>query len=98
MAAPANQNANVKYLEATTTKWRNDSFNNAMQFFKMQLFWAALPGNILKVVAQYDQNIMALDDMYQNTTTTQREARAKLTKYVASVDKDSHSDTEDNDD
>jgi hypothetical protein len=95
VAVPANHNANCRYFEATATKWRNDSINNAMQFFKMQLFWATLPADILKVVAQ---NTMALDNMYQITTTTQREAGAKLTKSVTAVDKDSHSDTEDNDD
>jgi hypothetical protein len=68
-----------------------------MHFFKMQLFWAALPGDIGKVVAQHDQNTMTLDDMYQIATTTQREAGAKLAKAVATVDEDSHSDTEDND-
>jgi hypothetical protein len=86
VAVPANHNANGRYFEATATKWRNDSVNNAMQFFKMQLFWAALPADILKVVAQ---NTMALDNMYQITTTTQREAGAKLTKSVTAVDKDS---------
>jgi hypothetical protein len=94
VAVPANHNANGRYFEATAT---NDSVNNAMQFFKMQVFWAALPADILKVVTQYDQNTMALDDMYQITTTTQREAGAKLTKSVTAVDKDSHSDTADND-
>jgi hypothetical protein len=43
VAAPAYQDANGGYLEALATKWRNDSVNNAMQFFKMQLFRAAFP-------------------------------------------------------
>jgi hypothetical protein len=42
VAAPAHHDANRGYLEATVLKWRNDSVNNVMQFFKMQLFWAAL--------------------------------------------------------
>jgi hypothetical protein len=32
------QDGNGGYLDATTTKWKNDSVNNVMQFFKMQLF------------------------------------------------------------
>jgi hypothetical protein len=53
MDAPANHGTNFIYLEATATKWRNDSVNNAMQFFKMQLFRAAIPGNISKVVTAH---------------------------------------------
>jgi hypothetical protein len=53
--------ANRGYLDVTATKWKNDSVNNVMQFFKMQLFWAALPGDICKVVAQHDQNSITLD-------------------------------------
>jgi hypothetical protein len=67
-------------------------------FQNATFFWAALPGNICKVVAQHDQNTMTLDDMYQIATTTQREAGAKLAKSVTAVDEDSHSDTEDDDD
>jgi hypothetical protein len=36
--------ANGGYLDTTATKWKNDSVNNVMQFFKMQLFRAALLG------------------------------------------------------
>jgi hypothetical protein len=43
VAAPAHHDANGGYLEAMATKWRNNSVNNAMQFFKMQLFRAAFP-------------------------------------------------------
>jgi hypothetical protein len=49
--ALAHHDANWGYLKATARKWRNNSIKNAMQFFKMQFFWAALPGNICKVVA-----------------------------------------------
>jgi hypothetical protein len=97
VAAPAH-NANRGYLEAAATKWRNNSVNNVMQFSKMQLFWAALPGGIGKVLAQHDQNTMTLDDMYQTATTTKREARAKLAKTVATLEEDSHSNIEDDDD
>jgi len=74
-------------LEATATKWTNNSLKNEIQFFKMHLFWAALPGDIHKVVAQHVQNTMTLDNMYQITTTTQREAGAKMAKVVAAVGK-----------
>jgi hypothetical protein len=46
--------------------------NRAMQFFIMQLFGAALLGDICKVVTQHNQNTMTLDDMYKIATTTQR--------------------------
>ena len=46
--------ANTRYLDATVTNWKNDSFSNVIQFFKMQLFWAALPDGIYNVVAQQD--------------------------------------------
>ncbi len=71
--------ANGAYLDAAATKWKSNYVNNLMQFFKMQLFRAALPGDIHKVVAQHDQNSITLEDMYQVTTTTQREAGSKLT-------------------
>jgi hypothetical protein len=32
------------------------------QFFKLQLFWAALPGKIRHVVAQRDQTHITMDD------------------------------------
>ncbi len=51
----------------------------------MHLFWAALPGDIHKVVTQHVQNTMTLDNMYQIATTTQREAGAKMAKVVAAV-------------
>jgi len=49
-------------LDATATKWENDLVNNAVQFFKMQLFQVALPREIQKVVAQHDQTTMTLDN------------------------------------
>jgi len=61
--APANHNANRGYLATTTTKWRNNFVNKAVQFFKIQLIWAALPGDIRKLVAQQNQNTITLDDM-----------------------------------
>jgi hypothetical protein len=91
-------NANGGYLNTTATKWKNNSVNNVMQFFKMQLFWAALPGDICKVMVQHDQNSITLDDMYQVATTTQREAGSKLLKTVAAVDEESNSDTMEDED
>jgi len=44
----------------------------------MQLFRAALPGDIRKVVAQHNQNTITLDDMYQVATNKQGEAFSKL--------------------
>jgi hypothetical protein len=94
--APAHHIANGGYLADTARKWRNNSVNNAMQFFKMQLFWAALPGDICKVVAQQNPNTITLDDMYQIATNTQREAGRKTSKTVVAVcdDKNDNSDEE----
>jgi len=85
------QDVNRGYLDATVTKWKNDSVNNVMQFFNMHLFWAGLPGNIWKVVAQHNQNTSTLDDMYQVATDTQREASSKTTRPVAANNENSHS-------
>jgi len=54
-----------------------------MQFFKMQLLWAALPGDIRKVVTQHEQNSIT-----QVANTMQREARSKISKTVATLDKE----------
>jgi hypothetical protein len=55
-------------LEATITQWKNDTVNNMLQFFKMQLFRASLPVDLRKAVTQHDQNAITLDDMYQVAT------------------------------
>ncbi len=94
--APA-QDANVGYLDATATKWKNDSVINVMQFFKMQLFRAALTRDLRKAVAQHNQNTTTLDDMYQVATDTQREAGSKTIQTVAAIDEDNNSDVEDDD-
>ncbi len=98
VAAPANHDTNGGYLEATATKWRNDSVNKVMQFFKTQIFRAALPANICKIVAQHDQNTLTLDDIFQIATTAQREAGAKLAKSITAVKEDTHSNKDNKDD
>jgi len=60
----------VGLLENMATQWKNDMVN-MLQFFKMQLFRASLPGDLRK--AQHDQTTITLDDMYQVATDTQRE-------------------------
>ncbi len=67
----------VGLLEATAAHCKNDSVNNMLQFFKMQLFRSSLPGDLRKAVAQHDQNTITLDDMYQVATDTQRESGPK---------------------
>jgi hypothetical protein len=86
---------NMGLLDATATKWKNDAVNNMFQFFKMQLFRAALPGYLRKAVTQHNQNTITLDDMYQVATDTQRESRTKATQPVTAVNKDSHSEAKD---
>jgi hypothetical protein len=92
------QDANGGYLDATATKWKNDFVNNVMQFFKMQLFQAALTPDLRKAVAQHNQNTITLEDMNQVATDTQREAGSKTTRTVAVIDEDNNSDGEDDDD
>jgi hypothetical protein len=73
--------------------------NNMLQFFKMQLFRASLPGDLRKAVAQHDQTTMTLDDMYQVATDTQRESGLKASKPVSAIQDDSQSeDDEDEED
>jgi hypothetical protein len=66
-----------------------------LQFFKMQLFMASLAGDLRKAVAQHDQTTITLDDMYQVATDTQRESRAKTSKPVLTIQDDSQSEAED---
>jgi hypothetical protein len=49
------KNANGSYLTATAEKYKNNAVNNTIQFFKMQLFQAALPGKLHNMVVQKDQ-------------------------------------------
>jgi hypothetical protein len=48
--------------------------NNMLQFFKMQLFQASLPGDLRKAMAQHIQTTITLDDIYQVATDTQHAA------------------------
>jgi hypothetical protein len=43
---PQDRHGNVGFLDGTATQWKNDAVNNMLQFFKMQLFRAALPGDL----------------------------------------------------
>ncbi len=59
---------NVGLLDATATKWKNVAVNNMFQFFKMQLFPAALPGNLRKAVTQHNQN--TIGTIFKATSAT----------------------------
>jgi hypothetical protein len=80
----------VGLLETTATQWKNDTVNNMLQFFKMQLF-----RDLRKAVAQHDQTMITLDDMYQVATDTQRESGLKASKPVSAIQDDSQSEDED---
>jgi hypothetical protein len=84
----------VGLLEATVTQWKNNTVNNMLQFLKMQLFRASLPGDLRKAIAQHDQNTITLDDMYQVATDTQRESGPKALQPVSAINDDSQSETE----
>jgi hypothetical protein len=51
-AAPAHHDINGGYTVDTATRWKNEAMNNTTQFLKMQLFRAALPADLQKVMAQ----------------------------------------------
>jgi hypothetical protein len=93
-AAPAHHDINGGCTMDTATRWKNEAMNNAAQFLKMQLFRAALPADLQKVVAQRNPNTLTLDDMYQIATDTQRESGPKVKKTIAAV----HPDERDNSD
>jgi hypothetical protein len=84
----------VGLLENMASQWKNDTVNNMLQFFKMQLFRASLPGDLRKAVAQHDQTMITLDDMYQVATDTQRESGSKTSKSVSAIQDDSQSEVE----
>ncbi len=84
----------VGLLETTATQWKNDTVNNMLQFFKMQLFRASLPGDLRKAMAQHDQTTITLDDMYQVATDTQRESGAKTSKPISAIQDDSQCEVE----
>jgi hypothetical protein len=67
-----------------------------LQFFKMQLFRAALPRDLR--FAQHNQNTIMLDDMYQVATDTQRRSGSKTPQAMAAVNEDSHSEAKDEED
>jgi len=84
-AAPANFDVNNGFTMPVCRQWKDDVLNNTQQFLKMQLFRAALTPELRKVIAQRDPNNMTLDDMYQITTDTQREAGPKIKQAIAAV-------------
>jgi hypothetical protein len=54
-------------------------------FFKMNLFKAALTLELSSVVAQQDQDLMMIKRMYQVATTAQREGKGKSTAAVSKI-------------
>jgi len=82
---PANFDVNNGFTMPVCRQWKDDVLNNTQQFLKMQLFRAALTPELRKVIAQRDPNNMTLDDMYQITTDTQREAGPRIKQAIAAV-------------
>ncbi len=54
-------------------------------FFKMNLFKAALTLELRSVVAQQDQDLMTIKRMYQVATTAQKEGKGKSTAAVSEI-------------
>jgi len=88
----------VGLLENMVTQCKNDTVNNMLQFFTMQLFRASSPGDLRKDMAQYDQTTITLDDMYQVATDTQRESGLKASKSISAIQDDSQSEDKDDED
>ncbi len=84
-AALPHHDVNGGFTMPTARRWRNEALNNATQFLKMQMFRAALPAELWKVMAQRNPNTLTLDDMYQIATETQREAGPKIKHAVAAI-------------
>jgi len=57
-AAPCHHDVNGGFTMPTARRWRDEALNNAQQFLKMQLFRAALPAELRKVVAQRNPNTL----------------------------------------
>jgi hypothetical protein len=91
-AAPAHHNVNGGFTMPRARQWRDEALNNAQQFLKMQLFRAALPAKLWKVVAQRNPNTLTLDDMYQIATDTQREAGSRIKQAVAAINPENEDD------
>ncbi len=87
-AAPAHHDINGGFTVPTARRWRDEALNNAAQFLKMQLFKAALPADLQKVMEQRNPNTLMLDDMNQIAMDTQREAGPKIKQAIAAVHPD----------
>jgi hypothetical protein len=66
-------------------------------FFKMNLFKAALTPELRSIIAQQDQETMMIKKMYQVATTAQREGKGKTTVSVSEIrDEEIQANPEDN--
>jgi hypothetical protein len=84
---------------ATFRKFITDHTANMMNFFKMNLFWAALTPELQGVIAQKDQEDMTIKKMYRIATTAQLEAKdtrkPAATNEVSTEDVDNEQDETD---
>ncbi len=87
-AALAHNDVNEGFTIPTARRWRDEALNKVTQFLKMQLFRAAIPANLQKVVAQRNPNTLTLNDIYQIATDNQRKAGPKIKKEVAAIHPD----------
>ncbi len=85
-------------MEAYPLNDRNDGISNhtfckfkkqytamMFNFFKMNLFKAALTPELRSVVAQQDQDTITIKKMYQVATTAQREGKGKSMATVSEI-------------
>jgi hypothetical protein len=93
-AASAHHEVNGGFTMPRARQWRDEALNNAQQFLKMQLFRAALPAELRKVVTQTNPNTLTLDDMYQIAMDMQREAGPRIKQAVPAINPKNEEDDE----
>jgi hypothetical protein len=76
-AAPAHHDVNGGFTMPRARQWRYEALNNAQQFLKMQLFRAALPAELWKVVAQRNPNTLMSRQSTRRTKKTMKSRHSK---------------------
>jgi hypothetical protein len=79
---------NHRISNQTFRTFKRQYTNMMLNFFKMNLFKAALTPELRAVVAQQDVEAMMVKKMYMCTTTAQREGKTKLPAAINEINKD----------
>jgi hypothetical protein len=87
-----NNNLNGGIRNNVITTYINNHCANLMNFFKMNIFRAALPPEIRHVVGQQNQNELTLTQIYDRATLQQREGTEA--KKIAAIEENNEPDQE----